>query len=73
MTLVPTRHACFSELVFPGIGPSPAPPDEDLDFDEDDFFDCVDNNSDSPAATTAVEAPTPLPQLLLVMKSLAML
>jgi hypothetical protein len=61
MTLFPTRHARFSELVFPGIGPSPTAPDEDLDFDEDDFFDCVGGNSDnSPATPTVVDAPVPV-------------
>jgi hypothetical protein len=40
MKLVPTRHTRFSELDFPGIS-DPLGAIEDLDFNDDDFFDCL--------------------------------
>jgi hypothetical protein len=56
MTLVPTRHARFSELVFPGLGSPPSPLDEGLDFDEDKFFDCIESAGPSHSAAPLLPA-----------------
>jgi hypothetical protein len=40
MKLFVTRHARFSELDFPGIS-NPCSADENLDFGNDEFFDCT--------------------------------
>ncbi|PLW28485.1 hypothetical protein PCASD_17465 [Puccinia coronata f. sp. avenae] len=58
MTLIPTRHARFSELMFPGIGSFPPSVDEELDFDDDNFFDCfINGTSASPSSPSATPTP----------------
>jgi hypothetical protein len=68
MKLVPTQHACFSELVFPGFS-QPSLVNEELDFIDDDFFDCIPaskNQSPVPASDPeddALLADLPAPEV----------